>query len=86
MGAYSAYRMEEHTKSLNKKKKWFDLKKDRTGAAIKHHWTIVECAYKVVRMNIGTFAWSSAWSRKENISAILVDGANKQKKQVNYVK
>ena len=35
--AYSMYRMEEHTKSLIKKEKCFDLKKENKGAAIKHH-------------------------------------------------
>ena len=75
--AYSMYRMEEHTKSLIKKEKCFDLKKENKGAAIKHHWAIVEWACNVVQV---------AWSRKENILAILVAGANRRKKQVNCVK
>ena len=40
--AYSAYRLEEHTHSLDKKKKCFDLKNEKkkqkkTGIVIKYH-------------------------------------------------
>ena len=76
--AYSAYRMEEHTKSLIKKKKNVLIsRKIKTGAAIKHHWAIIEWACNVAQ---------GPWSRKENVLAILVAGANRRNKQVNCVK
>ena len=60
-----------------RKKNVLISRKIKTGATIKHHWAIIEWACNDVR---------GPWSRKENILAILVAGANRKKKQVNCVK
>ena len=62
---------------LSRRKNVLISRKKKIGAAIKDHWAIIEWACNVVQ---------GAWSRKENILAILVAGANRKKKQVNCVK
>ena len=62
---------------LSRRKNVFISRKIKTGAAIKHHWAITEWACNVVQ---------GAWSRKENILAILVAGPNRRKIQMKCAK
>ena len=64
-------------RALTRRKNFLISRKKKIGAVIKHHWAIIEWACNVVQ---------GAWSRKENILAILVVGPNRRKIQMNCVK